>query len=203
MKKGLFIAIEGLDGTGKTKHIEGLSMRLAEVYPNVKATKEPSSGAIGNFIREHNFDGMTLACLVAADRSYHLEYEIIPLLENDYIVITDRYVASSYICQQLDGIDVETIKQLNSMIIMPDINVFLKADENIVQSRLSDRDFLSRMEKDYSFEETFKLFEKTIKMMKNDGYKNIMELHSNTEEDYLCNINVLVNLAVKLLKKKK
>lgn len=60
-------------------------------------TKEPTDNELGCFVREYaeRFDGISVACLVAADRYQHLRDEIVPQLEKGKIVITDRYVLSS------------------------------------------------------------------------------------------------------------
>lgn len=75
----------------------------------VHITKEPTFGPIGTLIRENDFKDYIFGDLIAIDRLYHIENETIPVLEQGDIVISDRYVASSYVCQQLDGVSLDFI----------------------------------------------------------------------------------------------
>lgn len=71
---------------------------------------------MGEFVRtfaEKNV-GESLACLVAADRYSHLEKEILPAMQTEQVIITDRYVLSSLILQQMDGVNSDFILSLNS-----------------------------------------------------------------------------------------
>ncbi len=169
MQKGFFIAIDGQDGTGKTTIVNEVATRLKDMNYKVNITKEPTFGPIGTLIRENDFKGYILGDLIAADRLYHIENEIIPALEQENIVISDRYVASSYVCQQLDGVSLEFIQQINANVISPDISVFILADEMEVSKRMSEREHLARMEKMYSFQETEILYKQAISIYRAMG----------------------------------
>lgn len=194
MQKGFFIAIDGQDGTGKTTIINEVATRLKDMNYKVNITKEPTFGPIGTLIRENDFKGYILGDLIAADRLYHIENEIIPALEQGNIVISDRYVASSYVCQQLDGVSLEFIQQINANVISPDISVFILADEMEVLKRMSEREHLARMEKMYSFQETEILYKQAISMYRANGFGEIMELYNNNKSDFENNVQKIVCL---------
>jgi dTMP kinase len=103
---GLFIALEGIDGSGTTTQLGRLAARLTSLGRRVHATREPSDGPIGRLLREillggHRgpdgapVDGLAMALLFAADRRDHLRREIEPALAAGLDVITDRYLMSS------------------------------------------------------------------------------------------------------------
>lgn len=115
MKDNLFggklIAIDGPNGVGKSTIIAAVEKKLLLHKVDVFVTKEPTNSELGCFLR--NFSekkkGLGLACLVAADRYEHLKNEIIPMLEQKKVVITDRYILSSIILQGMDGVDTKFI----------------------------------------------------------------------------------------------
>lgn len=115
----------------------------------VFTTKEPTQTDLGCFLREfaERSEGVSLACLIAADRYEHIKNEIFPELIKGKIVITDRYVLSSLILQQMDGVSNTFILDLNSQILKPDLQLAIFADEDILQERLSERETLTRFEK--------------------------------------------------------
>lgn len=78
---------------------------------------------MGNFLREfaEQHSGVSLACMVAADRYEHIINEIMPALGEGKIVISDRYILSSLILQEMDGVGTEFILNTNSEIIKPDL----------------------------------------------------------------------------------
>ncbi len=143
-----FIAIDGPNGAGKSTLIELLKNELQHSMQTVVFTKEPTNSKLGQFIRsnQHVYHGKELGALVAADRYYHIANLILPELENGKIVITDRYLASSLVYQQIDGLSTEFILSLNSEIILPSIYFILKVSEITLQKRLSERNELTRFE---------------------------------------------------------
>ncbi len=84
-RKGVFVCIEGLDGSGKSTQAALLVRRLQKNH-NAVLTVEPSRGKIGDFIREKylygekRVSGIVEALLFAADRVDHLQNEVIPAL---------------------------------------------------------------------------------------------------------------------------
>lgn len=154
MPEGVFIAIEGIDGAGVTTQAELLQRKLEDdILPFIKEdaeygngphthlTKEPTDGPAGGQIRvalseRLDLDTETLALFFATDRRDHVEQEIKPMLDNDYIVIVDRYHLSSY-AYQLDGVDgdLDWLRQINSKSISPDLTILLDVDVDTSQTR--------------------------------------------------------------------
>lgn len=104
---GLFVSVDGPSGVGKTTTAEALAHLLRDDGRQVHLTREPSEGPIGKLARSltETVQGTALACLYAADRYHHLATEVLPHLEAGAVVITDRYVPSALVMQQLDGVD--------------------------------------------------------------------------------------------------
>jgi len=94
---GKLIAVDGPNGAGKTTILQELRKELEKRGIEACFTKEPTENELGCFVRGYaeKVDGISVACLVAADRYQHLRDEIVPQLEKGRIVITDRYVLSS------------------------------------------------------------------------------------------------------------
>ena len=143
-KKGVFIVIEGLDGSGKTTQVKLLTKKIENKY-DVFCTSEPSEGVIGNFIRESYLYGKNRmspyveALLFAADRVEHVEKEIIPALKKGKLVISDRYVYSSLAYQGSGKISLDWIQTINKSILTPDLAIFLDVEPEKVVCRLNSR----------------------------------------------------------------
>ena len=97
----MIVAIEGLDGSGKSTVIRGLSKMLRVEGIDFILTSEPTSGPIGLLLRRYlnaKIGGRNIkleALLFAADRIWHLEAVIKPALRDGKVGITDRYKHSS------------------------------------------------------------------------------------------------------------
>ena len=122
MKKPLFIAFEGIDGSGKSTQSLILADRLRQEGLNVHSTFEPSKGPVGSMIRnilkgETQMDERTIAGLFVADRLDHIlngENGLLKMLNEGNHVITDRYYFSSY-AYHACHMDMEWVIQANSM----------------------------------------------------------------------------------------
>jgi len=140
-KKGVFICIEGLDGSGKTTQANILAERLKKTY-NVFCTAEPSQGKIGSFIRncclyeEKRLPVEAEALLFAADRIEHMQNEIAPALAEDKIVVCDRYIYSSLAYQGGAGLSLDWIKTINARALQPDFSIFIDVSPELVLERL-------------------------------------------------------------------
>ena len=150
--KGMFIVFEGIDGSGTSTQAEMLNNYFLNNQKKCHLTSEPSSGPIGNMIRQAfkgrlnlskgvnpYIDGGDLfdeqmAYLFAADRHDHLYNEIdgvIKLVNQDAIVISTRYYFSSYAYHCNSDADFELVTNLNSRFPKPDLVVYL---DNTVDS---------------------------------------------------------------------
>lgn len=129
---GVFITFEGGEGSGKTTIANMIQKTLAQEGYHVVLTREPGGVEIAEKIRDiiHdvkyiNMDRKTEALLYAASRRQHLVEKVIPALENDAIVICDRFVDSSMVYQGIArGIGIDEVYQMN-----------LFANENILPKR--------------------------------------------------------------------
>jgi len=145
---GVFVTIDGPGGAGKSTTTRLLCRSLAERGYPVHATTEPSYGHLGQIARHgtDTYSGHALACLVAADRYHHLRTEIHPKLATGHIVVCDRYVASSYILQRLDGVPIEFIEAINAPADIPHLAVILTANPLVTTDRIARRGAHNRFE---------------------------------------------------------
>lgn len=99
--KGLFIVLEGMDGSGKTSQLEHIKKYLNEQNITFLSTREPGGISVSEQIREvilnvdNQMSGLTECLLYASARREHLIQKVIPALSAGQIVICDRYVMSS------------------------------------------------------------------------------------------------------------
>lgn len=147
MKKNLFIAFEGLDGSGKSTQIKPLADKLQAQGFNVYTTAEPTTSRIGLMIKDifkHKMeaDHRTIAALYAADRLEHLLNKadgILKKLEEGYTVLTDRYYFSSY-AYHGTHMDMDWVIEINSLsanLLRPDLNIFIDVPIDICMQRLN------------------------------------------------------------------
>ncbi len=169
---GLFIAFEGLDGAGTTTQARLLADRLEEDGLTVHLTKEPSEGPVGSLISLvlkrrlvsprvgrplDPFPDDLLALLFAADRIDHLQAEILPKLHEGIVVISDRYLLSSYAYQSL-GCDLSWLREINQRAGLPDITFLIDVPAPVC---------LRRIEKERWQTELFEGIEKLSVVRKN------------------------------------
>ncbi|MBY8990477.1 MAG: dTMP kinase [Candidatus Lokiarchaeota archaeon] len=141
-----FIVLDGVDGSGTTTHSQLLASFLEYKGFKVHLTREPSKSEIGILLRKYlknkEIPPTTDALLFAADRDLHYHNEIKKKLDEEYIVISDRYIESSIIYQSLqaDRITIEWIKKLNKFVGLPDLTIILDIDPKIALARKTDQD---------------------------------------------------------------
>jgi dTMP kinase len=147
MKKNLFIAFEGIDGSGKSTQVKLLKDKLEQTGAKVYVTCEPTDSPMGKTIRDifnHRMeaDHRTIAALFVADRLHHLLNKtdgILKMLEDGYTVITDRYYLSSYAYQSAH-VDLHWVMQANSLsedLLRPDLTIYIDitAEESVERLR--------------------------------------------------------------------
>ncbi len=147
---GMFITIDGPGGVGKSTVTAAVAELLHGDRPPVCRTREPSDTPLGQLARNGTDDyrGMSMACLIAADRYAHLEHEIRPALARGATVVCDRYVASSLVLQVLDGVGRDVVWELNRHADMPDLAVIINARANVIKKRLTSRGAHNRYERE-------------------------------------------------------
>ncbi|MFP3289872.1 MAG: dTMP kinase [Candidatus Nanopusillus acidilobi] len=142
-----YIAIEGIDGSGKTTIANLLYNELSKKYNKIILMKEPYDKDLSKKIKEiilkeheKNLDyGYLLALLFTADRSIK-NIDLKKYLNDGYIIISDRSIYSSFSYQILyEGIDIEWLKCISKYIIKPDITFVLDIDPKIAMERINSR----------------------------------------------------------------
>ena len=155
----MFIAFEGLDGSGSTTQAKLLAENFEKKGRAVLLTKEPTNNTpIGKMIREilqHKWSTSAegLQLLFSADRAEHLENTIKPALENHQIVISDRYLLSTLAYGGMN-VEVAWLKDLNKKFIQPDLTFLFKLAPEECINRIVNRGT------------EFELFEKKEKLEK-------------------------------------
>lgn len=157
--KGIFISMEGPDGSGKTTQIKKLEEYLTNKGYDVLITREPGGTRISEAIREvilnkdfTEMDPVTEMLLYASARAQLVAEVIGPAIEAGKAVISDRFVDSSVVYQGIArGLGVETVYELNAHAIrkyMPNVTFMLDlpAEEGI--RRKKDQKELDRMEQE-------------------------------------------------------
>lgn len=159
MKK-LFIVIEGIDGAGTSTQAGLLRDYLVANSLRATVTSEPSSGPIGNLIREglkkrvvftedpRKFD-LQMAFLFAADRFDHLHNEVdgvLKLLKQGLHVISTRYYFSSLAYHSHSDSEFDFVMRLNETFPDPQLVIYLDASVDVSLSRMSSRSFADAYE---------------------------------------------------------
>lgn len=196
---GLFVAFDGPNGVGKSTLIEYVQTDLVEKGINVWITKEPTNTQLGNFTRQiaETLESESLTCLVAADRYQHLGNEIIPNLKEKQVVLTDRYILSSLILQRMDNVDVDFILATNKNIILPDIQIVVTADQDVIQARLNERERLTRFEQGKRTSEELHFLKEGAEILKNLGVEIIIIENSG---DLSTNVSAIAKHIQKVVK---
>ncbi|SHH50834.1 dTMP kinase [Tepidibacter thalassicus] len=193
--KGLFITIEGPDGSGKSTQIKLLKEYLENKGYDVVLTREPGGTHISEKIRDiildkenKNMHPKTEALLYAASRAQHVEERIKPALNDGKIVICDRFVDSSIVYQGLGrNLGIKNVYDINLFAmgdIIPDFTLLFDIDMSVAKKRKENRGDLDRLEseEDFFHKQVFKGYKKLknlypdrIKVVKADD--SIEEVH--------------------------
>jgi len=180
-RKGILVTFDGPNGVGKSSLVSKVADLLNATGVDALKTVEPTNSSLGKFIRanEQNYHGRVLGYLVAADRYFHLESEILPALKNSKIVLSDRYVESSLVLQKLDGLDFDLIWELNRFAYVPELSIVLTASVDILEQRLSKRTSLTRFERQYSRRNELDYYLKSANYLSNLGF-NVMLIENGS-----------------------
>lgn len=142
---GVLVALEGLDGCGKTTQAERLAAWLRRTGRQVLLTCEPTDGEWGRRIREMASSDAPLPAeeelrLFVADRRDHVEREVRPALEAGQVVVTDRYFLSSVAYQGARGLDPEAILMDSEREFpIPDLALVLVVEAAVGLARVHER----------------------------------------------------------------
>lgn len=148
-----YIALEGLEGCGKSTHTKRLGENLDAVI-----TREPGGTRIGSLLRgiladTENTDmaPRTEALLMAADRAQHMAEVVQPALDTGRHVVSDRSIYSTLAYQGFGrGLGVEELLAISTWALagrLPDVVVFIDVPTDVLNQRLAKRN-LDRFERE-------------------------------------------------------
>ncbi len=193
LAQGLLIAMEGIDGSGKTTLAINLAKGLEQEGFSVRLTKEPGGTSVGQQLRsilqhqESPLDPKAEYLLFAADRAQHFATIVFPALAQKQIVISDRMADSSLVYQGYGrGLDKEIIANINSWSMNnrhPDIVFYVRISPEQALDRLKKRATVPttfEKEKETFTQRIMQGFDELFKERKNviwlDGMKSQTEL---------------------------
>jgi len=153
---GKFITFEGIDGAGKSTHIDYLAERLRARGLTVVATREPGGTPLGERLREmllqEKMHLETEALLMFAARREHLAQVIEPALARGDWVISDRFTDASFAYQgggrHLDLGKLETLERWVHPHLQPDLTLLFDVPLNVARARLDATRTLDKFEQE-------------------------------------------------------
>ena len=150
MSKGIFISFEGVDGAGKSTHIQGLADTFRQQGRLVTLTREPGGTPLAEKLRDlvlHDaMDPLTEALLMFAARRSHIQEVIRPALDRGDVVLCDRFTDATFAYQGHGrGFDLAVLTQLEQWVqgqadglLQPDMTLWFALDPAIAAQRLAD-----------------------------------------------------------------
>ena len=153
---GKFITLEGVDGAGKTTHIEFIKNYLSDLNINYVMTREPGGTVLGEKLRDILLHDVmtpeTETLLMFAARSEHIHKVINPSLKAGVIVVSDRFTDATY-AYQSGGKNVETkkitiLKNWVHKDLKPDLTLLFDLPTDVSLSRLKSDGDLDKFEKE-------------------------------------------------------
>jgi dTMP kinase len=150
MTRGLFISFEGIDGAGKSTHINRVARMFRDAGRAVVLTREPGGTPLSEKLRElvlhEPMDALTEALLMFAARREHLVQVIEPALVRGDVVLCDRFTDATFAYQGGGrGFDWQVLAQLERMVQalpdgtlrQPELTVWFDLDPHIAAQRLA------------------------------------------------------------------
>lgn len=200
----MFITFEGPDGSGKSTIIQKVYDYLIENNYDVIKTREPGGSPIAEKIRNLILDTentkmgyRTEALLYAASRAQHVEETILPALNENKIVLCDRFLISSLAYQGVGrDLGIENVRKINEFAIngvYPDFVLFFDVDPITTLKRKSSLDTADRLEKEGN-----NFHERVY-----NGYKEILNSENNIEIiDATQSVEDVFSQCIKVLKRR-
>jgi len=194
---GLFITLEGMDGAGKSTHIPTILQLLAGRGREVVSTREPGGTPLGEALRElllhQEMHVETESLLMFAARAEHLQQVILPALQRDAIVVSDRFTDASYAYQcGARGLPLDKMQQLEQWVqgsLQPDVTLLFDVPVEVSLQRLAGArtpdkfeaqgaDFFARLRSQYlaraaEFPQRFRVI---------DAHRSLEEVKKSVEE---------------------
>lgn len=154
--KGLFITLEGVDGAGKSSHLDWLATWFRERGHGVRMTREPGGTPVGEKLREivlhEPMHPETEALIMFAARREHIAAVIRPALETGEVVISDRFTDASFAYQcggrGLDEARLEALEAWVHADLQPDLTLLFDLPTEIAALRLASARSPDRFERE-------------------------------------------------------
>ena len=140
--RGVFISFEGIDGAGKSTHIDALAQALRERGRSVVLTREPGGTPLAEKIRalalHEPMDALTEALLMFAARRDHLTQVIVPALARGDVVLCDRFTDATFAYQGGGrGFDWDSLSLLELLAQTPQAPGAYLASDALIQPELT------------------------------------------------------------------
>ena len=153
---GKFITLEGVDGAGKTTHIEFIKNYLSDLNINYVMTREPGGTALGEKLRDillhDEMNPQTETMLMFAARNEHIDKVIRPNLMKGAVVISDRFTDATYAYQAGGkGVKDEKIDILKKWVqedLRPDLTFLFDLSVEVSIERLNKTRKLDKFERE-------------------------------------------------------
>ncbi len=159
MSPGIFISFEGIDGAGKSSHVQAVADAFAKAKRKVVLTREPGGTPLAEKLRDmvlhDNMDTLSEVLLMFAARRDHLQQVIEPALARGDVVVCDRFTDATFAYQGAGrGFDLNVLRQLELWVQalpagglrQPDLTLWFSLDPSIAAERLSNARIPDRFE---------------------------------------------------------
>lgn len=183
MQDGLFIVIEGIDGTGKSTQAKRLGEWISSQGREVVMSREPTAGPWGKKVRESAATGRLSPedelTYFLNDRRQHVEELIAPSLAAGKVVILDRYYFSTMAYQGARGFDPIEIRRKNEAFApVPDLLLIMDLDVDTAHARIGFRgDSTNEFEKRENLERCREIF----LSLQNDSFVRVIDTHGTLD----------------------
>ena len=157
MNQAKFITFEGVDGAGKSTHLEWFATALRQRGIDLLVTREPGGTPLGEKLREillnQPMHAETETLLMFAARREHVEQVIQPTLDRGTWVISDRFSDASFAYQGGGrGVSLHKLEQLEQWVhadLQPDLTLLFDIPIEIARQRLANNISLDRFEQEH------------------------------------------------------
>ena len=159
MNPGIFISFEGIDGAGKSSHVQAVADAFTQAQRQVVLTREPGGTPLAEKLRDmvlhDSMDPLSEVLLMFAARRDHLQQVIEPALARGDVVVCDRFTDATFAYQGAGrGFDLNVLRQLELWVQalpsgglrQPDLTLWFSLDPAIAAQRLSNARVPDRFE---------------------------------------------------------
>jgi dTMP kinase len=159
MSPGIFISFEGIDGAGKSSHVQAVADAFSKAKRQVVLTREPGGTPLAEKLRDmvlhDNMDPLSEVLLMFAARRDHLQQVIEPALARGDVVVCDRFTDATFAYQGAGrGFDLSVLRQLELWVQalpsgglrQPDLTLWFSLDPSIAAQRLHNARIPDRFE---------------------------------------------------------